>query len=74
MDGSAHRDRVGNFSDRGWGDSKIAGNEPRHSLSHALRMCAETLDAVREGRLSLSADDVRTLEWGRDQAVRLLDG
>ena len=25
MDGSAHRDRVGNFSDRGWGDSKIAG-------------------------------------------------
>ncbi len=46
--------------------------EPRHALGHVLKLAAETLDAMEEGRLTLPPEEVRLLERIRDQVIDLL--
>lgn len=46
--------------------------EPRHALGHVLKLVAEALDAVEEGRLTLPPEDVGLLELVRDRVVEAL--
>jgi hypothetical protein len=47
-------------------------DELRHELGHVLRMVAETLDAVDDGKIELSQADRALLERVRDVVVGLL--
>jgi hypothetical protein len=46
--------------------------EPRHGLSHVLRMVAETLNAVDDGEIEFNQQDRRTLERVKDVLVRMM--
>ena len=66
MNGSAHSGRVGNFSDRGWGDSKIAGKQTFHRWRTQYGgMKAEDAKRLRE----LEEENQRLKKIVADQAL-----